>query len=854
MLIAKVPSTSRGTAFFLVVILLSSYTATYAQLPPEIMADAYLLQVEQAIRDGDVDRGRTVIDKIRTLRNQHELDLEDELYFRYARAADALGMSDLALESVVMYLAAAGREGQYYDEALALMNTAKAGSSGGDVSAQLSPDILADARLSDAEQAIQDGDVDRARTAIKDIRNVQDQHELDLLDAFHFRYAKAANTVDLPAHALRSVMKYLAVSGREGQHYVEALELMNRAQVAVSCRGWDSEEYFKTATVKEVTTCLDTGINATTRDESGVTPLHRAAKYSENSDVLKAVLNNNVDVAAKDDDERTPLHWAIEDDNAVAVKALIEAGADPNVQDNDSQTPLLDAAMNTENPEVIEALIDAGADMEARDNEECTPLHLAAKFNNMVAIAALIKAGADLEVQSRFGITPLYFAVEEGHPGAIRVLLKAGADRARAREKWTTLHWAVAYYEAPGAIKALLNGRANIRAKDKRKRRPIHIAARDNDNPDVVKVLIDAGADANAKQVSGWTPLHAAARYNDNPDVVKVLIDAGADANAKQVDDWTPLYVAARYNDNPDVVRELLDGGADLEAQAKDRWTPLHAAARYNDNPDVVKVLIDAGADANAKQVDDWTPLYVAARYNDNPDVVRELLDGGADLEAQAKDRWTPLHIAASNNDNPDVVRVLINAGANLHARNDDGDTPLDKAEQGDNYAAARLLSSAGAVRTVKSQSTPKKKGTDWGKVAVGVLGAAAIAHAGKDAPQEVVDQALTDWVNVLSDKEPTTNAPVTSGASPSQTQGAPAQDRMQQALQNLESVCGEKYRSGFAANDHYRFYCMAAFNDYCALKRTQTEDARTKLRASLAQNCGVLQGIGAASKCSFCQ
>ena len=123
------------------------FSVASGQLPPEIKADAHLLLVEQAVRDGDLDRGRTVIDKIRTLQNQHELSLEVEFYFRYARAADALGLSDVAFESVVKCLAAAGREGQIYDDALALLSSVKVESSQGDVSAQLSPDIIADAKL-----------------------------------------------------------------------------------------------------------------------------------------------------------------------------------------------------------------------------------------------------------------------------------------------------------------------------------------------------------------------------------------------------------------------------------------------------------------------------------------------------------------------------------------------------------------------------------------------------------------------------------------------------------------------------------------------------------------------------------
>ena len=133
------------------------------------------------------------------------------------------------------------------------------------------------------------------------------------------------------------------------------------------------------------------------------------------------------------------------------------------------------------------------------------------------------------------------------------------------------------------------------------------------------------------------------------------------------------------------------------------------------------------------------------------------------------------------------------------------------------------------------------------------MLGGAAIIHAGKDAPKEVVDQALTDWIQVMAEGESRADSPITSGGPPSQTQGAAAQDQMQQALKYLESVCGEKYRSGFAANDHYRLYCLATFNDYCALKRAPNEEARTKLRASLARNCAVLNGIGAAGKCSYC-
>ncbi len=735
-----------------VLFLLGFFTVASGQLPPEIRVDAYLLQVEQAIRDGDLDRARTVIQNIRNLQEQHELDLPDEFHFRYAKAAISLDLPDQALESVEKYLAASGREGQHSLEALTLMNKIQDRSSGDVVASQLSPNIIADTYMLQAEQTIRDGDHNQARDAIQNIRNLQEQHELDLPDEFHFRYAKATDVLDMPDQALESILKYLAVSGREGQHYVEALALMNKVQTAVSCKGWDTEDYFKTATLEEVTACLDTGVDLNARDDAGVTPLHRAVKNTENPDVIKALINAGADKDVRDNDKRTPLHGAVAFNILFAVKALIEAGADLDVQDKDKQTPLHYAMKNTGNLDVIKALIEAGANLEAQDKDKRTPLGYAVSFR---------------------------------HSAAIKILIEAGADRERVEPSWGPLHWAAAYNENSAAIKALLNAGADLKAKDEDKR----------------------------------TPLHIAAVYNENPDVVKSLIQAGADLKAKEENNYTPLHCAAAYNKNPAIVKSLIDAGADLEARNKDNWTPLHCVA--------------------ASGVDRFD-----ASMTDKPAVVKILIDAGADLEARSKYSRRPLHLAAWGK--PGVVKVLIDAGANLEAQGYKDKTALTVAmETGDNAATIKLLRDAGARKL--------QQGDGFGKAAAALLGGAAIMYAGKDAAdQEVVTEAVREYMEGVLSEQPDGN--INSAGTSSQTQGGQAQGTMQQALQNLENVCGEKYQGNFADNDHYRFYCMAAFNDYCALKRAQSSEAISKLRASLQQNCAVLKSVGADSKCSYCK
>ena len=279
--------------------------------------------------------------------------------------------------------------------------------------AQLPPEILADSHLLRAEQAIRDEDPTRARAEIDQIILLGRETELDLSDEFHLRHSKVAAAAGLPDRALEAVMKYLTSAGREGEHYVEALELMNQAQdeiagrkglqgaspvppprvsaaspaeaqlgareipetpeeqeahlhvaamtespPATDCdlRQWDTGLFFRTATVEVVKACVAAGANPKAHGVSNRTPLHWAAWYNKNPAV---------------------------------VQALVAGGADPNARDNFKSTPLHRAAEHNKNPEVLKALLDAGADPNAQDISKNTPLDNAKERRNRAAIEIL---------------------------------------------------------------------------------------------------------------------------------------------------------------------------------------------------------------------------------------------------------------------------------------------------------------------------------------------------------------------------------------------------------------------------------------------------------------------------------
>ena len=98
-----------------------------AQLPPEIQADRYLLQAEQAVRDGDAASARAAMERLDALEREHGLEPAPEDHYRYAQAWEAAGAPQRALAAAVRYLQLRGREAEHYTEALELMNRAESG-------------------------------------------------------------------------------------------------------------------------------------------------------------------------------------------------------------------------------------------------------------------------------------------------------------------------------------------------------------------------------------------------------------------------------------------------------------------------------------------------------------------------------------------------------------------------------------------------------------------------------------------------------------------------------------------------------------------------------------------------------
>ena len=230
----------------------------------------------------------------------------------------------------------------------------------------------------------------------------------------------------------------------------------------------------------------------------GDTPLHYAV-WDGYLQIVEILLANEVDPNAKNNFEKTPLHYVV-----------MQGAFLPSRKDFD---PDLHSALWNRYKNIIEVLIAGGADPDSKDNNRESPLHLATDIGDkaIIMMEALIANGADPNARNKWNETPIMSAAWLGYKATAEALIAMEADpNAKRDDGWT----------------------------------PLHLVAWSGYNKETAEALIAGGAELNVTEIrDGATPLHLATRRG-NKDVAEVLIDYGADTNILNNEGQTALEIA----------------------------------------------------------------------------------------------------------------------------------------------------------------------------------------------------------------------------------------------------------------------------------------------------------------------
>ena len=237
---------------------------------------------------------------------------------------------------------------------------------------------------------------------------------------------------------------------------------------------------------------------------------------------------------------------------------MLDHGAQSNAVNIRGETPLhLVSRGRYDNQDqeggvgIVQLLLERDANVNAQDKGHMMPLHLACYYGKLEIARALLSHGASANsTKGELGQTALHLVLKGNRRGQdgiriVRLLLEHGADvNAQDSNKETPLHLA-SYYGEFAIVRALLIHGANPNGANIHGQTPLHLLSlwpHVENEARLIGILVEGGADVDARDKDNETPLHSAYR-NNRLEVTKHLIVDKADVNAENNKGETPIQL-----------------------------------------------------------------------------------------------------------------------------------------------------------------------------------------------------------------------------------------------------------------------------------------------------------------------
>lgn len=168
-----------------------------------------------------------------------------------------------------------------------------------------------------------------------------------------------------------------------------------------------------------------------------------AAAFYGSQKCISYLLANGAAVDYRDLKNRTPIFYAVANNNLESIDSLYYSGAELEAVDDDGMT-LLHFAVIFESFDALVWNYGIGTyHVSVKDKKGQTPLHLAASSMNTQILSFLCDCGADPNAKSSKQATPFHYAALKPNIENLRILLKAGADiSAKDNGGLQPYHWA----------------------------------------------------------------------------------------------------------------------------------------------------------------------------------------------------------------------------------------------------------------------------------------------------------------------------------------------------------------------------------------------------------------------------
>ena len=236
------------------------------------------------------------------------------------------------------------------------------------------------------------------------------------------------------------------------------------------------------------------------------------------------------------------------------LKELIAGGADINKQDNDGRTALW-IAVDQDHVECLKEIISAEADINKEDIHGQTALRIAAGQGHIECLKELITAGSDINKEDKKGQTALWIAAKKGHVECLNKLIVAGADINKEDKDGDTALMAAVDFPNANIVSLLLSKGAEVNTKNNEGKTALYLgvnrchsesqAEQSSSKPSIYMKILYALFQAGAKIDESDTKVSPTSAHlipielkKPNTGILKMLVAAGAVLKERRLFQW----------------------------------------------------------------------------------------------------------------------------------------------------------------------------------------------------------------------------------------------------------------------------------------------------------------------------
>ncbi|KAJ5705509.1 hypothetical protein N7536_001198 [Penicillium majusculum] len=371
-------------------------------------------------------------------------------------------------------------------------------------------------------------------------------------------------------------------------------------------------------------------------------------------DVVRVLLDKEVDLEYVYEDDRRPLHIAAQTNIGEMIKFLFACGV--NIYHfNQRKTFALHIAAMKGKERAVQALLECGFNPNFVDADGDAPIHCAARVyrdrstvspeDKWTVIDTLLKHGADPYLKNRHGFMPLWIAAFLNCGVIIGGLLGYGVNphgldaNGNAQEPMPLEEFREMVHEKLADISShfpQVGHESSLNCCT-----PLCIAAFLGCE-NAVKLLLDHGANPNSMDPNGEMPLHLAVRDKNCP-IAELLIKEGACLGSWDCHDRTPLDWA------------LSSGGHEMIELLHNKGASIGSIDWRGEAAPLLSHIVDWADDYTFRHQSGW-PYgrypgdWDGGESHDYENVVEWFLEGGSKVDSRDSLGRTVLHQAAFQN------------------------------------------------------------------------------------------------------------------------------------------------------------------------------------------------------------